>query len=156
MKTLEYLEALKKTKGWSDYRIEKEFDLSEGAVAHWRKGRSVMNDTVCAKLQDALDIHDDRIIYAANEERSVKESDRAFWRSRLDSIAASVAALLCSITLAGVTTIVTSSPAEAATAQEQGGKNLYYVNNALRQIKRLMRALAGWCRPAAGRLRPGF
>lgn len=108
MKTIDYLDQLKELKDWSDYRLEKELNLSDGAIAHWRKGRSVMSDTTCAMIQDLLGLKDDRIIYQANKERSKKEAERIYWQRKLQALAATI--IITNL-------ILTPTPSEAAPIQ---------------------------------------
>lgn len=127
MKSLKYLDALAKKKGFkNDRQLALHMGWSSGVMTLYRKGQRVMSEEQCLQVAQELDMENPLpIIAAAGIDRAEKTGQRSLWEvfTKATSLNPLAVALLL-----GVTSIVTSPAADAATAQTSGLCNLYYVN----------------------------
>lgn len=114
--TNEFLDAVKAKHGIaSDYKLGQFLELSENAVSHYRKGRSLFDTSVSLKVADALGI-DRAFVVACVEheraERAGKDQEAAMWEivagkfiaaaaRKLNKAAAIFVAVLLSMFLGG-------------------------------------------------------
>lgn len=95
MKTTEYLDAVKaKMNLTSDYALAAYLGISRQAVNGYRKGKSVLDTYVAARVADALAIPHMVVIADVQVENEHNEKRRTYWENfskRLRGVAASVA-----------------------------------------------------------------
>ncbi len=83
MKTLEYLDAVKKKQGLtSDYQLAKLLGLETSNMTMYRKQRRVMDDYIAALVAELLEIDQMELIAQANAEREKDPNKRAFWERK--------------------------------------------------------------------------
>ena len=87
----------------------------------------------CVMIADLIGEDHTTVIAASELVTEKKLERRAFWEKKLEALAASVAV----VSIAGVTSIVTPSPAEAAPLQEASGATLYIMSNIRQVLMRL-------------------
>ena len=87
----------------------------------------------CVMIADLIGEDHTSVIAASELVTEKKLERRAFWEKKLEALAASVAV----VSIAGVTSIVTPSPAEAAPLQEASGATLYIMSNIRQVLMRL-------------------
>ena len=86
MRTLEYLDEVKKTCGLtSDYQLAKLLELETSNITMYRKSRRVMDDYVATKVAQILKISDMELIAQANAEREKDEAKRAYWEAKAET-----------------------------------------------------------------------
>lgn len=100
----------------SDYALAKSLDLPKQRISNYYTGERAPDEYACLKIADALGKPLDTVIATVKAASEKDETRRKAWENymkRLGGIAAGFALVF----LVCVTTIVTSSPAEAAPIQ---------------------------------------
>ncbi|WP_199033206.1 hypothetical protein [Ralstonia sp. ASV6] len=130
MRVEKYLdEAIKRRGLKNDSALAAELGLVQSAVSHYRTGRRSMDNEVCLRLAQLLDMDNPMpIIMAADMDRAERAGQRSLWEVFSPRMAHSgLVAILVSLGL-GVTNFVTPSPAEAAPLSHSSAPNtLCYV-----------------------------
>lgn len=101
----------------SDYKLAHFLGLTDGAIRHYRHGRSLPDEMACQKIAKALDIDGDVLAAQMLSMRAKDQDTRRMWEriaERLGGIAA------CALV---ATSLVASSPSKAA----QSSDSVYYV-----------------------------
>jgi hypothetical protein len=126
MKSLKYLDALIKEKGFkNDRQLALHLGWSSGIMTMYRQGKRVMSEEQCLQIARELGMENPLpIIAAAGIDRAEKTGQKSLWEvfTKATSLSPLAVALLV-----GVTSIVTSSPANASQMQTYDNSNLYYV-----------------------------
>lgn len=116
MELREYLE-IGATKAGSLTALGKLLDMSQPTISNIKAGKRPMPIDAVVKLADYINA-DLRTLIAANElVTEKKEEKRRFWSTFVERARAAAIALI--VTIAGVTTFVTPTPAEAAPILER-------------------------------------
>lgn len=121
----------------TDGQLARALGVSKQSVSDYYNGHRAPDDYACLKISEALDKPLDTIIATVKAATEKDETRREAWENymkRLGGIAASIVFALLLGVLSIVTTIVTSSPAEARGYEAVNSNDLYYVN--LRTRKR--------------------
>ena len=130
MRVEKYLdEAIKRRGLKNDRALAEELGLVHSAISHYRTGRRSMDNEVCLRVAQLLDMDNPMpIIMAADMDRAERSGQRSLWEVFSPRMAHSgLVALLVSLGL-GVTNFVTPSPAEAAPLSHSSAPNtLHYV-----------------------------
>jgi len=130
MRVEKYLdEAIKRHGLKNDRALAEELGLVHSAISHYRTGRRSMDNEVCLRVAQLLDMDNPMpIIMAADMDRAERAGQRSLWEVFSPRMAHSgLVALLVSLGL-GVTNFVTPSPAEAAPLSHSSAPNtLCYV-----------------------------
>jgi transcriptional regulator with XRE-family HTH domain len=80
MKTIEYLDQAKiKLNITSDNAFALKIGVTRSAINGYRHKNNKMDDYVCFKIAEILEINAEEIIAAANIEREKNEKKKAFW-----------------------------------------------------------------------------
>lgn len=128
----ELLDATKHAIGVNtDYALAKHLEIPSARICDYYKGRRAPDEFACLKIAEALGQPLDTIIATVKAATEKDEKRRQTWENymkRLGGLAASIALGLNVAVLCFVTTIVTSSPAEAHEYKAASGNSLYYVN----------------------------
>lgn len=111
MKSTKYLDQIMK-----EFNVKNDAELcvfmkwSHGAVNHYRKGRSVMNNEACLAVAMKLEIDPLKVIMAADMDRAEKTGQKSLWEvfSQRTATAAALAIV------GSVTLFLTPTPSEAA------------------------------------------
>jgi len=144
MRVEKYLdEAIKRHGLKNDRALAEELGLVHSAISHYRTGRRSMDNEVCLRVAQLLDMDNPMpIIMAADMDRAERAGQRSLWEVFSPRMAHSgLVALLVSLGL-GVTNFVTPSPAEAAPLSHSSAPNtLCYVKSRRRMWARLQQAL---------------
>lgn len=141
MKLNELLDRVKTANGLkSDGELARKLDVDKRRVSDYRKGDRFPDEYACLKIAEALRQPLDTIIAQVKAATEKDEKRREAWENymkRLGGIAASfITALIVTISCA-VTTIVTTSPAEARGHEGISGNSLYYVKLCDEKKKRI-------------------
>lgn len=127
MKSVRYLDEVMNRHGLkNDRQLALHLKWNPSVVHQYRTGKRVMEEEKCLQLARELGMENPLpVIAAAGIDRAEKTGQRSLWEvfTKATSLSPLAVALLV-----GVTSIVTSPAAEAATAQTSGICNLYYVN----------------------------
>ena len=130
MRVEKYLdEAIKRHGLKNDRALAEELGLVHSAISHYRTGRRSMDNEVCLRVAQLLDMDNPmQIIMAADMDRAERAGQRSLWEVFSPRMAHSgLVALLVSLGL-GVTNFVTPSPAKAAPLSHSSAPNtLHYV-----------------------------
>lgn len=95
MKTLEFLDAVKKKHGiTSDYALAKVLDVPQSSVSSYRNGRRIIDDDMCLVVAQELGIQPITVIAAANAERAKTPEQKARWTGLMEKISLSFNNLL--------------------------------------------------------------
>lgn len=99
----------------NDAALAKSLGVVQSAVSHYRTGRRSMDNEVCLRLAQLLDMDNPMpIIMAADMDRAERAGQRSLWEVFSPRMAHSgLVAVLMALGL-GVTNFVTPSPAQAA------------------------------------------
>lgn len=113
----------------NDRGLAKLMELVPSAVSHYRTGRRSMDNEVCLRLAQLLDMENPMpIIMAADMDRAERAGQRSLWEVFSPRMAHSGLVALLVALLASVTNFVTPSPAEAAPlSHSEHPKTLHYV-----------------------------
>lgn len=132
MRVEKYLdEAIKRHGLKNDRALAEELGLVHSAISHYRTGRRSMDNEVCLRVAQLLDMDNPmQIIMAADMDRAERAGQRSLWEVFSPRMAHSgLVALLVSLGL-GVTNFVTPSPAKAAPLSHSSAPNtLCYVKS---------------------------
>ncbi|WP_454844920.1 helix-turn-helix domain-containing protein [Ralstonia thomasii] len=130
MKSTKYLDAVKAAHGLkNDTALAELLGVGQNTVSQWRNGKRFMDNEMCLKIAQALDMQDPMpIIMAADMDRAERAGQRSLWEVFSPRMAHSgLMAVLVALGL-GVTNFVTPSPAEAAPLSHSPALNtLHYV-----------------------------
>ncbi|KHL05309.1 hypothetical protein KOL72_15315 [Ralstonia sp. B265] len=113
----------------NDTALAQLLGVSQNAVSQYRSGARTMDNEMCLRLAQLLDMENPMpIIMAADMDRAERAGQRSLWEVFSPRMAHSgPVALLVSLGL-GVTNFVTPSPAEAAPLSHSSAPNtLHYV-----------------------------
>lgn len=113
----------------NDSALAAELGVVQSAISHYRTGRRSMDNEVCLRLAQLLDMENPMpIIMAADMDRAERAGQRSLWEVFSPRMAHSgLMAVLVALGL-GVTNFVTPSPAEAAPLSHSPALNtLHYV-----------------------------
>nr|CUV53500.1 conserved protein of unknown function [Ralstonia solanacearum] len=113
MKSTKYLDAVKQAHQLkNDTALADLLGVGQNTVSQWRNGKRFMDNEMCLKLAQALDMQDPMpIIMAADMDRAERAGQRSLWEVFSPRMAHSAATILVLAT-AGVTNFVTPSPAQ--------------------------------------------
>lgn len=64
----------------TDYRVAKEFGISQQAVSGWRTGKNTFDDETCLKVASVLGLHAEYVLGCVHLERSGSGIMREFWK----------------------------------------------------------------------------
>lgn len=67
--TAEFVDALRVTQNWTDYRIAQVLGVQRSAVSHWRQGRRFLSDENAVQVAHLLSIEPEYVIACAARER---------------------------------------------------------------------------------------
>lgn len=85
MTTNELLDAVKaKHSITSDYKLAQHLKLTDAAIAHYRKGRSMLDDRVAMRVADALGVAGEYVLASIHAERAEKAGEDGLaltWRN---------------------------------------------------------------------------
>jgi len=95
--------------------------INPSNIRNAKAGQQGLPTYACVMIADLIGEDHTSVIAASELVTEKKLERRAFWEKKLEALAASVAV----VSIAGVTSIVTPSPAEAAPLQEASGATLY-------------------------------
>ena len=95
--------------------------INPSNIRNAKAGQQGLPIYACVMIADLIGEDHTTVIAASELVTEKKLERRAFWEKKLEALAASVAV----VSIAGVTSIVTPSPAEAAPLQEASGATLY-------------------------------
>ncbi|MHA6915876.1 helix-turn-helix domain-containing protein [Ralstonia pseudosolanacearum] len=97
----------------NDRALADELGLVHSAISHYRTGRRSMDNEVCLRLAQLLDMENPMpIIMAADMDRAERAGQRSLWEVFSPRMASSATAALLLVLVAGVTNFVTPSPAQ--------------------------------------------
>lgn len=130
MRTGKYLDAVIERHDLKNDRKLAEFlGVAQSAISQYRTGKRSMDNEMCLRVAQALDMTDPLpIIMAADLDRAERAGQRSLWEVFSPRMAHSgLVAVLVALGL-GVTNFVTPSPAEAAPlSHSTGSSSLHYV-----------------------------
>ncbi|CAJ0709581.1 hypothetical protein LMG7143_01130 [Ralstonia thomasii] len=114
MKSMKYLDAVKQAhKLKNDTALAELLGVGQNTVSQWRNGKRFMDNEMCLKLAQALDMQDPMpIIMAADMDRAERAGQRSLWEVFSPRMAHSAATILVLAT-AGVTNFVTPTTLQA-------------------------------------------
>ena len=130
MKSTKYLDAVKQAHQLkNDTALAYLLGVGQNTVSQWRNGKRFMDNEMCLKLAQALDMQDPMpIIMAADMDRAERAGQRSLWEVFSPRMAHSGLVALLVALLASVTNFATPSPAEAAPLSHSSAPNtLHYV-----------------------------
>lgn len=127
MKASEWIDRLKKTKGWeSDYRVAKELGVGRATVSKYRTASSTLDDDVAVKVAEALGERAEIILLDQAAERTRSEPVKEAITRALKRLGGAVAG--------GAFAIGLALPAPAPAAQQpDDGSSVYYVKRRKRR-----------------------
>jgi transcriptional regulator with XRE-family HTH domain len=127
MKSIQYLDKLREAKGLtSDTALAEFLGLKQNTVSQYRHGKAFMSNDVCLKVAAGLGMDSPvLIIMAADMDRAEKTGQQSLWEIFLPKMAA----LSAGAALMGFTFFVTPSPAQAASAVENGVGSVVIMSN---------------------------
>ena len=122
--TIEFLDSVKVKYGLvSDYALAKRLGVSQPTVSTYRTKRLKMEDRVCLRVAELLDIYPAIVLACVHSERAKTDAEKSAWKliyERLGGIAASVL----------VATILSAhAPAPAQSSDWLNRNNVYYVKS---------------------------
>jgi transcriptional regulator with XRE-family HTH domain len=113
----------------NDRKLAEFLGVAQSAISQYRTGKRSMDNEMCLRVAQALDMTDPLpIIMAADLDRAERAGQRSLWEVFSPRMAHSgLVAVLVALGL-GVTNFVTPSPAEAAPlSHSTGSSSLHYV-----------------------------
>ena len=103
MKTSEYLDQVKSRHALtSDYQLAKRLQVPTQTVSNWRSGTSNPNTFLCFRLAELLDLPAHQVvadIELERAERTGQAETAATWRTWLDKLSSTAAAILAAVIL---------------------------------------------------------
>lgn len=141
--TLEYIDEAKQKLGLdSDNALSLRLGITRGAMSHYKKGRSTMDDYTCIQLAGILDIDPLEIIAAANHEREQDEEKKAFWANFRRQYGRSTAA---AVLLSVAASCLTSPQKANAQTVENLNSGLGNNQNIRKRMRRVANSLKSRC-----------
>lgn len=115
MRVKRYLDAVIERHGLkNDTALADLLGINKSAVSHYRMGRRSMDNEVCLRLAQLLDMDNPLpIIMAADMDRAERAGQHSLWEVFSTRMARSATAALLLVQVAGVTNFVTPTPAKA-------------------------------------------
>ena len=120
MRSAQYLDAVIERHGLkNDAELAQHLGLVKSAISHYRTGRNFMNNEVCLKVAQALDLDNPLpIIMAADMDRAERAGQRSLWEvfsKRMPMYAAPASlAVLAAVVGGSVTKFVTHPTLQAS------------------------------------------
>lgn len=107
----------------NDRGLAQRLELVPSAVSHYRTGRRSMDNEVCLRLAQLLDMDNPMpIIMAADMDRAERAGQRSLWEVFSPRMAHSATAAILVLVAAGVTNFVTPSSAQASSQAIAAGQ----------------------------------
>lgn len=98
MKAAQWIDRVKQVKGWdSDYRVAKSLGFKGNTISMYRAHGGTMDDTICMKVAQALEIDPALVLTDQAMERAKDAETRSAWSAvlqRLGGVAAGVLAVV--------------------------------------------------------------
>lgn len=83
MRSADLLEKIMDKEKWTAYRLAQELDVKPSSIYRLLNRNSVMSDYIACQVAVLLDIPEMEVISLCNYERSLKESERNYWKKKL-------------------------------------------------------------------------
>ena len=98
MKAAQWIDRVKQAKGWdSDYRVAKSLGFKGNTISMYRAHGGTMDDTICMKVAQALDIDPALVLTDQAMERSKDAETRSAWSAVLDRLGGVAAGVLVAV-----------------------------------------------------------
>ncbi|WP_423200310.1 HTH cro/C1-type domain-containing protein [Cupriavidus sp. H19C3] len=116
MRSAQYLDAVIERHGLkNDAELASHLGLVKSAISHYRTGRNFMNNEVCLKVAQALDMDNPLpIIMAADMDRAERAGQRSLWEVFSRRMAGSATPASLAVLIALATNFVSPTPAQAS------------------------------------------
>ncbi|WP_247539185.1 Cro/Cl family transcriptional regulator [Ralstonia pseudosolanacearum] len=124
MRVERYLDAAIERHGLkNDSALAGQLGVVQSAISHYRTGRRSMDNEVCLRLAQLLEMDNPLpIIMAADMDRAERHGQHSLWEVFSKRMASSATAALLLVVVASATNFVAPSPAKAAPlSHSQGG-----------------------------------
>lgn len=122
--SIQFLDAVKaKHGGISDYALAKLLSVSQPTVSRYRSKKGTLDDLVCFRVAELLELEPAAVLAAVHAERAKTEKEKTAWKliyERLGGVAASVALAVL---------LAPSPSASARVADDVKGNSVYYVKS---------------------------
>lgn len=144
MRVEKYLDAVIERHGLkNDKALAEKMGLVHSAISHYRTGRRTMDNEVCLRVAQLLEMENPLpIIMAADMDRAERAGQHSLWEVFSTRMAASNAtAALLLVLVASATNFVAPSPAKAAPLSHSTGQRFILCKIARRLRERLQQAL---------------
>ncbi|WP_425219099.1 helix-turn-helix domain-containing protein [Ralstonia solanacearum] len=131
MRVEKYLdEAIKRRGLKNDRALAEELGLVHSAISHYRTGRRSMDNEVCLRLAQLLDMDNPMlIIMAADMDRAERAGQHSLWEVFLTRMASSATAALLLVLVTSATNFVAPSTAKAAPLSQSQGRVVCLMSN---------------------------
>ena len=98
MKAAQWIDRVKQAKGWdSDYRVAKSLGFKGNTISMYRAHGGTMDDTICMKVAQALEIDPALVLTDQAMERSKDAETRSAWSAVLDRLGGVAAGVLVAV-----------------------------------------------------------
>ena len=94
MKTIDYIETIKKTNNVSYYRIAKMLDVNHSTISGYKNKRRFFDEDTSIKVAELLNINPAIVLADISAERAKKRKTKKIWESIAKTLRATTALLL--------------------------------------------------------------